>query len=103
MARTLVLEKGLSMAEEHKDGPRENGWDVESGDGKQAERDPLLVVGSEGREAGEGTKKRPCIPCGIDPMPIRAKHCKTCQRCVRRMDHHCICTYLTCSWTLYFE
>ena len=29
-----------------------------------------------------------CQKCG-KPKPARAHHCRVCQRCVLRMDHHC--------------
>lgn len=33
-------------------------------------------------------KKRFCDFCSQD-MPYRSKHCKECERCVRKYDHHC--------------
>ncbi|KAL4476402.1 hypothetical protein ABPG74_010135 [Tetrahymena malaccensis] len=33
-------------------------------------------------------EKRYCTSCYIN-MPLRAKHCKDCKRCVARFDHHC--------------
>lgn len=29
-----------------------------------------------------------CFQCGV-VRPVRAHHCKTCRKCVKRMDHHC--------------
>jgi hypothetical protein len=32
---------------------------------------------------------RGCKSCGIKSIPYRTKHCKECDRCVRKFDHHC--------------
>ena len=38
----------------------------------------------------EGLLDEPmCAYCGV-PQPKRAKHCHTCNRCVHRLDHHCL-------------
>ena len=44
--------------------------------------------GPEGAEE-EGEGRRWCGQCGLW-QPLRAKHCRVCDRCVRRYDHHCI-------------
>jgi hypothetical protein len=33
-------------------------------------------------------KKRFCEYCSLE-QPYRAKHCRECERCVRKYDHHC--------------
>jgi hypothetical protein len=33
-----------------------------------------------------------CSKCGV-MRPPRAHHCKVCQKCVLRYDHHCKCTF----------
>ena len=32
---------------------------------------------------------RGCHICKIKKLPYRAKHCKLCNRCIRKFDHHC--------------
>ena len=34
-------------------------------------------------------RNRGCEFCRISQLPYRAKHCKECNRCVRKYDHHC--------------
>ncbi|KAJ7424640.1 Palmitoyltransferase ZDHHC23 [Willisornis vidua] len=38
----------------------------------------------------EGVKKDWCTKCQL-VRPARAGHCRLCGRCVRRLDHHCVC------------
>ena len=33
-------------------------------------------------------KNKFCEYCSIE-MPYRTKHCRECERCVRKFDHHC--------------
>ncbi|XP_048876694.1 palmitoyltransferase ZDHHC12-B isoform X1 [Brienomyrus brachyistius] len=38
--------------------------------------------------SAKSLRQRRCIHCMVQ-QPMRAKHCQTCQHCVRRYDHHC--------------
>lgn len=33
-------------------------------------------------------EKRYCTVCNVE-QPFRAKHCRDCDRCIARYDHHC--------------
>ncbi|XP_039620282.1 palmitoyltransferase ZDHHC12-B-like isoform X2 [Polypterus senegalus] len=39
-------------------------------------------------QTSKALKQRRCGYCLLQ-QPMRAKHCQTCKRCVRRYDHHC--------------
>ena len=39
-------------------------------------------------EDGDG-ERRACEKCGGARVPLRAKHCHVCGKCVRKFDHHC--------------
>jgi palmitoyltransferase len=43
---------------------------------------------SNGGDDAVYVERRYCTVCNIE-QPIRAKHCKTCQRCCASYDHHC--------------
>ena len=54
--------------------------------------DPGYVDASEDarrtNEAEDG-ERRACEKCAGARVPLRAKHCHVCERCVRKFDHHC--------------
>ena len=54
--------------------------------------DPGYVDASEdarrSNEAEDG-ERRACEKCAGARVPLRAKHCHVCERCVRKFDHHC--------------
>ncbi len=52
---------------------------------QKSEKELKERVTTEGAQAIEPTY---CIKCYID-TPIRAKHCKSCLRCIATFDHHC--------------
>lgn len=37
----------------------------------------------------EVTDGPPCLPCGITSKPQRVHHCRHCEECIDRFDHHC--------------
>ncbi|KAM8866291.1 palmitoyltransferase ZDHHC12-A [Synchiropus picturatus] len=58
-------------------------------------KDPGFVMMDSEQAAGEETeamipdcRQRRCGYCLLQ-QPMRARHCQTCGRCVRRFDHHC--------------
>ncbi|XP_078722351.1 palmitoyltransferase ZDHHC23-B-like isoform X1 [Lampetra fluviatilis] len=55
-------------------------------------RDPGYLDPSdaeEGAAGSPGSERRACEVCGAR-RPARAGHCRVCDRCVRRFDHHCV-------------
>lgn len=56
--------------------------------------DTILEAGSEAQQAASkaaAQSNRWCRRCEAYKPP-RAHHCKTCQRCIMKMDHHCVWT-----------
>ncbi|KAL4493959.1 hypothetical protein ABPG72_021976 [Tetrahymena utriculariae] len=48
----------------------------------------MQINGQSNKNQMPFVEKRYCTSCYIN-MPLRAKHCKDCKRCVARFDHHC--------------
>ena len=52
--------------------------------------DPGYVDASEdANDDAEDGERRACEKCAGARVPLRAKHCHVCERCVRKFDHHC--------------
>ncbi|XP_053161867.1 palmitoyltransferase ZDHHC23 isoform X3 [Hemicordylus capensis] len=51
------------------------------------------------KEGPGGVAEDWCTKCQL-VRPARAGHCRICGRCVKRLDHHCVCSALsfTCVW-----
>ncbi|KAF2019413.1 hypothetical protein BU24DRAFT_386296 [Aaosphaeria arxii CBS 175.79] len=55
---------------------------------KSASRSASKAVIDELMELRQFDEKQFCVPCMVR-KPLRSKHCKRCERCVAKTDHHC--------------
>lgn len=58
-------------------------------------RDPGYIIRDKNKEAQtfideleKGKKTKLCATC-LHRIPIRGKHCRSCNKCVSKLDHHC--------------
>merc|ERR1719426_301347 len=49
----------------------------------------FIPRGTKVAEEVDGVGRRECTKCNDSWKPARAHHCRVCNRCVFRMDHHC--------------
>jgi hypothetical protein len=65
--------------------PETSEWQIT---GEEAVEDSLLIIQETAQERRKGGTLRTCSRC-LRRKPDRVHHCRLCDRCVLKMDHHC--------------